>query len=373
MNEKRIIVLVILACAVLACEMVIYIWYISSLYSLQFLPVNISVSQIMSAVSDTEETQLNKSTRLNVTNLYPGEVMVSTSIKDNHKIISSRSSHGSFPNITSEQSTNSPVQKLEKNFSLTLPMLRSYITHHMWPVYNWTGTDVKSLPNKTIMFHNIPSWLQANGNEYFKNCEVSACSLTSDTKWRQSADAIFYHVSRLNEDGPPEGRPPGQIWIAYGFESPVHSNSQYRSPGWKNVFNWTITYRQDSDLFSPYATLTRRNGPSTKNFTQVALEKTKSVAWFVSNCHTPSKREVYVKRMQKVISVDIFGECGSQQCGNTCNDLLNKTYRFYLPSRTLYAVIMSQKNFLKYTQTSTWCRLFAEEQTIKKVFHLELS
>ncbi|PVD36871.1 hypothetical protein C0Q70_03861 [Pomacea canaliculata] len=34
--------------------------------------------------------------------------------------------------------------------------------------------------------------------------------------------------------------------------------------------------------------------------------------------------------MQQVISVDIFGECGSQRCGDTCNDLLNKSYRFYL-------------------------------------------
>jgi hypothetical protein len=38
--------------------------------------------------------------------------------------------------------------------------------------------------------------------------------------------------------------------------------------------------------------------------------KTKDVVWIVSNCNTPSKREKYVKEMQKIINVDIFGRCG---------------------------------------------------------------
>jgi hypothetical protein len=38
--------------------------------------------------------------------------------------------------------------------------------------------------------------------------------------------------------------------------------------------------------------------------------KTKDAVWIVSNCNTPSKREKYVKEMQKIINVDIFGRCG---------------------------------------------------------------
>ncbi|XP_025091590.1 uncharacterized protein LOC112562523 [Pomacea canaliculata] len=302
-----------LVCAVAVYVVVLYNRYIGFIYSLQLLPVHLST--IRSPLSDTEKQNVHKSARLDGTSISTGDVRVSIRVQDHQTIINSTSAAtcSSFPNYTREQNTSNPVQKLEEDFNPTFPMLQSYIMHRIWPVYNWTATDGKSLTNKTIMFHNKPDWIKPNGNQYFNNCEVSTCLLTSDTKWPQTADAIIYHMPWLKEVRPPEGRPPGQIWIAYGFESPVYHYSQYRNPGWKDVFNWTITYRQDSDLFHPYAMLTRRKGLLTRNFTQEALEKTKSVAWFVSNCHTQSKRDVYVKQMQQVISVDIFGRCGSQK------------------------------------------------------------
>ncbi len=36
----------------------------------------------------------------------------------------------------------------------------------------------------------------------------------------------------------------------------------------------------------------------------------KLVAWFVGNCKTQSKRELYVKELQKYIDVDVYGNCG---------------------------------------------------------------
>ena len=44
--------------------------------------------------------------------------------------------------------------------------------------------------------------------------------------------------------------------------------------------------------------------------------KTRLIAWFVSNCHTHSRRESYVRRMKKVTSVDVYGECGTMSCGS---------------------------------------------------------
>jgi hypothetical protein len=59
--------------------------------------------------------------------------------------------------------------------------------------------------------------------------------------------------------------------------------------------------------------------------------KSKTAAWFVSNCQTVSKREVYVARMQKYIDVDIYGTCGTYQCsrekdGKQCDAMLQKQY-----------------------------------------------
>ncbi len=42
--------------------------------------------------------------------------------------------------------------------------------------------------------------------------------------------------------------------------------------------------------------------------------KKKLVFWVVSNCHTHSRREDYVKIMQKYIDVDVYGACGPLKC-----------------------------------------------------------
>ena len=44
--------------------------------------------------------------------------------------------------------------------------------------------------------------------------------------------------------------------------------------------------------------------------------KTKLVAWVVSNCDAKSGRNRYVEELKKHISVDIYGKCGSLKCDN---------------------------------------------------------
>ncbi|KAK3104490.1 hypothetical protein FSP39_003336 [Pinctada imbricata] len=51
----------------------------------------------------------------------------------------------------------------------------------------------------------------------------------------------------------------------------------------------------------------------------------------VSHCTTPSKREVYVKELQRYIGVDIIGRCGTNNCNREQNcqkNMLNR-YKFY--------------------------------------------
>ena len=65
-----------------------------------------------------------------------------------------------------------------------------------------------------------------------------------------------------------------------------------------------------------------------------ALAKPRLVAWMVSSCETPSRREDYVRELQKYIAVDIFGKCGNRTCGawnsKECNGFLEQGYKFYL-------------------------------------------
>ena len=55
------------------------------------------------------------------------------------------------------------------------------------------------------------------------------------------------------------------------------------------------------------------------------------VAWLVSNCRTDSKRELYVRELQKHVQVDVFGACGKRlECGlgrDECFTELARGYR----------------------------------------------
>ncbi|RXG54880.1 Alpha-(1,3)-fucosyltransferase C [Armadillidium vulgare] len=75
-----------------------------------------------------------------------------------------------------------------------------------------------------------------------------------------------------------------------------------------------------------------------ENLSQDAVMKTKNkmAAWMVSNCKTPSKREEYVRELQKFIPVDIYGSCGPLKCtkdpikSKGCYEKIEKEYKFYL-------------------------------------------
>ena len=51
----------------------------------------------------------------------------------------------------------------------------------------------------------------------------------------------------------------------------------------------------------------------------------------VSNCNAQNNRLEYARQLGHHISVDIYGDCGTLQCGgNDCLDTLGKKYKFYL-------------------------------------------
>lgn len=64
------------------------------------------------------------------------------------------------------------------------------------------------------------------------------------------------------------------------------------------------------------------------------LNKSKTAAWFVSNCNAFSKRDKLTRELQKYIDVDVYGKCGTLECeedsSNKCEKMLNSTYKFYL-------------------------------------------
>jgi len=104
----------------------------------------------------------------------------------------------------------------------------------------------------------------------------------------------------------------------------------------KNVFNWTATYRTDSTVVAPYERWQyfNENARVADQGYNYAENKTRKVAWFVSNCGARNGRLQYARELAKYIEVDIYGACGTKRCPRTeaskCFNMLNTDYKFYL-------------------------------------------
>ncbi|XP_069935654.1 glycoprotein 3-alpha-L-fucosyltransferase A isoform X3 [Cherax quadricarinatus] len=191
----------------------------------------------------------------------------------------------------------------------------------------------KALPyfKKILMYNGMNSWgLRAGRGQFLKlKCPVDTCVLTGSRSELTSADAIMFkdHFSM-----PPHSRDLRQVWVMFMLECPLHTQHFTN----KNVFNWTATYRHDSDIVAPYEKWIYYDNaiyqkPQEINY---AANKTKQVAWFVSNCGARNNRLQYAKELGKYIGVDIFGACGTKRCPRSnsakCFEMLNKDYKFYL-------------------------------------------
>ncbi|XP_013391746.1 glycoprotein 3-alpha-L-fucosyltransferase A-like [Lingula anatina] len=209
--------------------------------------------------------------------------------------------------------------------------------------------NATSISNSSKDFKIILYWIpRSSGFNYFGlkryhpsfedlKCPVGNCKVTEDKSAAYDADAIIFMGKALGRK--PEKRNPKTRWIWTNHESPCHS---YLNSDW--TFNWTMTYRMDSDIYSPYGfPLLEKNHKETRerDFLSVARSKTKLAAWAVSNCNCRSRRMEYVKELQKYMSVDIYGRCGTFKCGRDreakCNDMFNKTYKFDLSFENSFA------------------------------------
>jgi hypothetical protein len=165
----------------------------------------------------------------------------------------------------------------------------------------------------------------------FNQCEFKNCGLTSGLENMTNNDAIIFHYRLLGSEVPP--KPEGQIWILWNTESPV--NDKPLSKKWSKMFDWSATYRSDSEIVNQRLTkLTEK--PSNKNYSNIFSKKRKFAAWVVSNCETQSNRHLYVKELQRYVQVDVFGKCGSNKtfCEKKsmaeCHLSFSDDYKFYL-------------------------------------------
>ncbi|XP_068776162.1 3-galactosyl-N-acetylglucosaminide 4-alpha-L-fucosyltransferase FUT3-like [Struthio camelus] len=154
---------------------------------------------------------------------------------------------------------------------------------------------------------------------------VPDCRFTANRSRYAAANAIIMHHDGIYA-GPerlPQGpRVPSQRWIWFNLESPSHSANL---GAMDNLFNLTMSYRRDSDIFSPYGELQLLSQPQPFSIPP----KAKLVAWVVSNWRADSHRVKYYEQLRQHIAVDVYG----QQHRPLAQDQLLPTmaqYKFYL-------------------------------------------
>ncbi|XP_059139011.1 alpha-(1,3)-fucosyltransferase C-like [Physella acuta] len=215
---------------------------------------------------------------------------------------------------------------------------------------------------KKIILWYIPTryWPKMDSLNPLRFCPDFPCVITTNKTFAEQSAAMVFPGELLRT--PPPNRRPEQVFIFSNHEPPneqwwAQSAIKDKSIGWNTVFNWTMTYRMDSDVTSLYGILRRRFKPITRDYKSILAKKTRKAAVLVSNCKTSGKREKYIAELQKYISVDVYGKCGNFSCPRSdddkCFQNIDTNYKFYLSFESSICEDYITEKFFRYTSTNT--------------------
>ncbi|XP_019621453.1 PREDICTED: alpha-(1,3)-fucosyltransferase 7-like [Branchiostoma belcheri] len=185
------------------------------------------------------------------------------------------------------------------------------------------------------------------------------CEFTLDRGQIAEADGVVFWFRLLplvyDRSYFPTVRPAHQHWIMRSGDCPYLT----RAIDWVSyagVFNWTMTYRNDSDVYIPYGTvktvfddMARRPDTVGRLYPK---QKGKLIIWYVSNCYKHLSRFAYANELMKYIKVDVFGACGREYCGykakdQNCFSNHLRQYKFYLAFENFQCIYYITEKFWK--------------------------
>lgn len=191
-----------------------------------------------------------------------------------------------------------------------------------------------------------------------RNCKHQNCFITDQQRFfddvRHFDVILFNAVTMAAGIALPSQRSENQVYIYVSIESPVNFPMP---PLYNGFFNWTWTYRLDSDINFAYIVVRDEKGEvvgpkqnmlwmdvskmkNTSKYIKSKLQKKHTAAaWFVSHCETLSHRAHFVHQLinelgKYELNVHMFGPCGSLHCPKDrmedCYALVESDYYFYL-------------------------------------------
>uniref|UniRef100_UPI00358E5E3B 3-galactosyl-N-acetylglucosaminide 4-alpha-L-fucosyltransferase FUT3-like n=1 Tax=Myxine glutinosa TaxID=7769 RepID=UPI00358E5E3B len=176
----------------------------------------------------------------------------------------------------------------------------------------------------------------------FNNCILS----TSQSDMDAADFFILHHTGFIGYPKSmryqlPTRRRQDQRWIWFCLEAPPN----YFTNDYDGIFNLTLTYRRDADIFFPYGWLEKieekdkntsaikaNMNATTPQVHRPTMKPPKELAvWVVSHWGEHLARVKYVHRLQPHLSIKIFGSHGERLCRDwTCMKATLSKYKFYL-------------------------------------------
>ncbi|EFX79532.1 hypothetical protein DAPPUDRAFT_25363, partial [Daphnia pulex] len=185
---------------------------------------------------------------------------------------------------------------------------------------------------------------------------VTSCIFTPDRSLLNHSHVVLFFANNETKrnDALPEHRQPHQRFVFVARHASIESDSLISALTEDdriryNFFNWTMTYRRDSDIVFRESFGAIKNAPELMDRGRKA-KKIKLVTWFVSHCSTQIRREEYARQLGQYVPVDIFGNCSSE-CPYDCYAMLRAEYKFYLAFE------------------NSWCPDYVTEKFTRPLFH----
>ena len=222
---------------------------------------------------------------------------------------------------------------------------------------------IRQQPMKNILIWNSADRIETAyfnvGSASFvqEKCPVTRCQIFKDHTALpfQQFDAVLMNMLEIYGQKLPEEE---------GFQRASHQRYVFLTqestrttpldlPRYNNLFNWTMTYKHNSDILLLYGRVKAKpSAPTDPSDIRKMIHQTrysrrnylknkrKSVAWMVSHCNSYSERESYVEELSKYIDVEVIGRCGKSRwtCPRNkhwysnpeCYDILATKHKFYL-------------------------------------------
>ncbi|KAM4641733.1 3-galactosyl-N-acetylglucosaminide 4-alpha-L-fucosyltransferase FUT3-like [Discoglossus pictus] len=135
---------------------------------------------------------------------------------------------------------------------------------------------------------------------------------------------------------PQKPRPYFQKWVWFNLEPPIITENLHFLD---NLFNMTMTFRQDSDIYIPYGGIQPLKKP--QDFT--IPTKSRLVSWVISKWYPSAPRNAYYEELKKHITIDIYGRNHKPLGWGDFHQTISE-YKFYLAfENSIYKDYISEK------------------------------